>query len=138
MFVLTYGRLKSQAFGGAIEHLTSIKSLPNLQSYNVAKIYKHLTEEEEIASSLYDKLVDDYVEKVDGVGVQDPPGSGRFKLRPKTLPEFNEKIREFNKHEVTIDRPKLELRHFIKELTPKDIAALEPLWADVDEGALKG
>ncbi len=119
-----------------MERLASIKALPNQQSYNVAKIHKLLQAEGEIIQGLFDKLVEEYAEKVDGVPVQ-VPGSSDVKLAPKTQLEFHAKLRDLHRQVIKIDRPLLELRHFQKDLYPKDVAALMPLWAEVDEGALK-
>jgi hypothetical protein len=138
VLTVTYADLKSRNFVEGLNRLTTIKALPHKVSYSVAKIYKALMAEEEIVTGLYDKILDQYAEKDPNGLIVSDPASGAVKLDPKTATEFNAKIREFWKQTVEIRREHLNLKHFISELTPRDIAALEPLWAEVNEGELKG
>lgn len=135
MLTLTYGNLRDPAFNAGLRRMGEIRALHNSTAYNIAKILKAVAAEAEIVEGLLDRLVDGFVEK-DEFGKRVPAGGpGHIKVIDGKTDELNATLKEFYKTEIKIGRPKVKLEEVAKDLSPREILALESLWLPVVEVA---
>ena len=144
MFTVTFGQIRSKDFARALRMLMQIRALPTVTSTNIVKIFKFLQEEEKTVKELYDRIIDDYVEKdADGkiVFAKDEEGNempGFLKVLPGKSDELDAKIAEFDAQEVQVPRSHLNLEHVAQALSPHEIMILEPLWGETPDEDPKG
>lgn len=144
MFTVTFGDLRKPAFAAGLNRIVRLRALPHVTSYNLAKIYAILRDEEKTVGRLYDELLAEYLER-DADGKPLPaldhdgtPLPGTLKLRPGVAEELDAKLAEFHRTPIEIHRRQIQLEHVVVELTPEEILALEPLWEPVEETAQRG
>lgn len=126
MIKTTYKHFNTQDITPALAKLANCKAFPIKTAYNVSKIVKALKKEVMEASEVFMKLLDKYGEK-DEKGLPKMDGNGPT-IKPESKEEYEKEFKQFLEIEVEVNRNPIPIELLEPaELTPVEIAALEPM-----------